>query len=87
MTEIDKEYLQWIGYNDYEIETYEGESYKETNQYDAYMAAVKVTTEKLKNCQNCNNLIFIEADGNIICKKELHGINTIFKCRKWELRK
>lgn len=87
MIEIDKEYLQWIGYNDYEIETYEGESYKETNQYDAYMAAVKATTEKLKNCQNCNNLIFIEADGNIICKKELHGNNTIFKCRKWELRK
>lgn len=38
MTELDKKYLKWIGYNDYEIETYEGESYKETNQYDAYMA-------------------------------------------------
>ena len=29
MTELDEKYLKWIGYNDYEIETYEGESYKD----------------------------------------------------------
>ena len=50
MTELDKKYLKWIGYNDYEIETYEGESYKETNQYDAYMAgyAQGETDEKFR---------------------------------------
>ena len=42
MTELDKQYLKWIGYNDYEIETYEGEGYKECGQYDAFMAGVKV---------------------------------------------
>jgi hypothetical protein len=50
MTELDEKYLKWIGYNDYEIETYEGESYKETNQYDAYMAgyAQGETDEKFR---------------------------------------
>ena len=43
MTELDKQYLKWIGYNDYEIEEAEkeGDFYK-GNQYDAFMAGVKV---------------------------------------------
>ena len=46
MNVLDKAYLKWIGYNDDEIETYEGEGYKEQNQYDAFMTGVNLVKEE-----------------------------------------